>query len=104
MYFGISYNMDDLSGNQYSNFLIGGAVELVFCISVVPLMRFVGRRTANSIFLVIGGIVCITNVILSTSDINGRSIDIRHQYRSADWFVINCVSRSMCLSKWILWF
>ena len=64
VYYGLSFNVDALSGNLYVNNAINGLVELLSYIMCILLMDILGRKTMTSGLMIIGGIVCLASMTL----------------------------------------
>ncbi|CAG2162653.1 unnamed protein product [Oppiella nova] len=66
VYYGFSLNMDEFGGNFYITFLLSGVVELPSAFISITALRYIGRRTALIIFLVI--IAVSSLAIIPTTD------------------------------------
>lgn len=58
MYYGLSYNTNDLAGNPYLNFFIAGALEMPSYLVVFCAISRYGRRIVYMICMLCGGIAC----------------------------------------------
>lgn len=59
IYYGITYNTNDLGGSASLNFLISGAVEFPSVVITMYIIKKIGRRVPLMAFMVSGGISCI---------------------------------------------
>ena len=71
-YYGISFNLVDLSGNKYSNFILGGFIELLAYILTLVVLRHVGRRLALCLYMLLGGLVCVLTVIIKELKLDSK--------------------------------
>ncbi|XP_041369553.1 organic cation transporter protein-like [Gigantopelta aegis] len=62
IYYGISLNVGNLSGNVYLNFVISSLVELSAYVTLIFIMDKTGRRKLYVASMVTGGIACLTTV------------------------------------------
>ncbi|XP_059154043.1 organic cation transporter protein-like isoform X4 [Physella acuta] len=71
VYYGLSLNSGNLSGNLYLNFFLMTLVELLSYVVTLPLLDVVGRRLLQCCFMLISGVACISTlfpVIYGSSD------------------------------------
>ena len=63
VYYGLSYNVDSLSGNLYTNNAINGFVELIAYVLVLFLLDITGRRILLGGLMIFGGLACLGAMI-----------------------------------------
>ncbi|XP_077977695.1 organic cation transporter protein-like [Glandiceps talaboti] len=56
VYYGLSFNTDNLGENDYINFFISGAVEIPAYISCLIFMKYFGRRILVCVYMLVGGL------------------------------------------------
>ena len=61
-YYGISLSIDDLGGNRFFNFMLGGALELAAFLLTYLSLRVMGRRTCLVTYLFLSGVLLIATV------------------------------------------
>jgi hypothetical protein len=60
LYYGIMFQIPDLSGERHLNFFLGAVVEVIsYVLAYIILSRF-GRRLPMASFLLVSGAICIT--------------------------------------------
>ncbi|KAK3606530.1 hypothetical protein CHS0354_041488 [Potamilus streckersoni] len=59
-YYGLTWNLTELAGNKYLNFFIGGAVEFVSYVLVLPVTKRFGRRRPLCFYFLSAAATCIT--------------------------------------------
>ncbi|XP_070567616.1 organic cation transporter protein-like [Ptychodera flava] len=62
VYYGLSFNTDDLGENDYVNFFISGAVEVPAYLSCLILLKFAGRRPILCVYMLIGGLALLASL------------------------------------------
>ncbi|KAK2152867.1 hypothetical protein LSH36_316g08008 [Paralvinella palmiformis] len=67
MYYGLAYNMRNMSGNRYLNMFLAGFLDLAAMLAVILFNNVIGRRFAQLLFLLIAitADVIIIGVIIS---------------------------------------
>ncbi|XP_042906962.1 organic cation transporter protein [Parasteatoda tepidariorum] len=58
MYYGLSYNTNDLAGDPYINFLVSGALEIPSYMLLIWAVKRLGRRPTLVGFMLAAGIAC----------------------------------------------
>ncbi|XP_022241324.1 organic cation transporter protein-like [Limulus polyphemus] len=64
VFYGITLNTNELSGDPFINFFISGVVEIPACIMAMFSLRYYGRKTPLLSSLVSGGVVCFLAIIV----------------------------------------
>ncbi|XP_042898837.1 organic cation transporter protein [Parasteatoda tepidariorum] len=59
VYYGLTYNTNELAGDPFINFAASGAVEIPGYLISIFIIKFYGRRNPLSAFLIIGGVACL---------------------------------------------
>ncbi|XP_055944696.1 organic cation transporter protein-like isoform X2 [Argiope bruennichi] len=59
VYYGLSYNTNELAGDAFVNFAICGAVEFPAYFLTIPAIRSYGRKNPLAGAMIIGGIACL---------------------------------------------
>ena len=59
IYFGLSFNTNELSGNPFINFALSGLMEFPAYFLSIFLTRSVGRKRPLAASMIVGGIVCL---------------------------------------------
>jgi hypothetical protein len=59
LYYGIMFQLPDLSGERHLNFLLGAVVEAISYVLAYFILSRYGRRLPLASFLLISGIICI---------------------------------------------
>ncbi|KAK3606533.1 hypothetical protein CHS0354_041492 [Potamilus streckersoni] len=59
-YYGLTWKLTELAGNKYLNFFIGGAVEFVAYVLVLPVTKRFGRRRPLCFYFLLAAATCIT--------------------------------------------
>ncbi|XP_035218747.1 organic cation transporter protein-like isoform X2 [Stegodyphus dumicola] len=67
MYYGLSYNTNDLAGNPYLNFFLAGALEIPAYASVFFGIKKWGRRPTLTFFMLVGGCACAAIIAVPES-------------------------------------
>ncbi|KFM67684.1 Organic cation transporter protein, partial [Stegodyphus mimosarum] len=67
MYYGLSYNTNDLAGNPYLNFFLAGALEIPAYASVFFGIKKWGRRPTLTFFMLAGGCACAAIIAVPES-------------------------------------
>ena len=62
VYWGISFNIGDLSGNLYVNVIISGAVEIPANVMPFILVHYIGRKKTQVFSLSAAGLFCLVSV------------------------------------------
>ncbi|KAG1714395.1 Organic cation transporter protein [Nymphon striatum] len=73
VYYGISFNTNDLGGNPFINFLISSAVEIPAYIGAAIAVRYFGRRVPLTVVMIIAGLACATPIFIP-SDMSTLSL------------------------------
>lgn len=63
VYFGLALNSENLNGNLYLNFGLAGIVEIPAYLLVIVLVDRFGRRRLYSIWMIIGGLACLSTIL-----------------------------------------
>ncbi|KAG1654059.1 Organic cation transporter protein [Nymphon striatum] len=64
VYYGLSFNTNNLGGNPFINFFIAAAVEIPAYLLAALLVRYIGRKISLMMFMVIGGIACASPIVI----------------------------------------
>ncbi|KFM64973.1 Organic cation transporter protein, partial [Stegodyphus mimosarum] len=59
VYYGLSYNTNELAGDPFVNFAVSGAVEFPAYVLSIIAIRSLGRRNPLAAALIIGGVACL---------------------------------------------
>ncbi|XP_035226184.1 organic cation transporter protein-like isoform X2 [Stegodyphus dumicola] len=59
VYYGLSYNTNELAGDPFVNFALSGAVEFPAYVLSIIAIRSLGRRNPLAVALIIGGVACL---------------------------------------------
>ncbi|GFO13863.1 solute carrier family 22 member 13 [Plakobranchus ocellatus] len=62
VYYGLSLNVGDLSGNIYLNFFLSAVVELLSYFFLLALLDVTGRKVMQCFSMVLGGAACIAAI------------------------------------------
>ncbi|KAK3778755.1 hypothetical protein RRG08_013026 [Elysia crispata] len=62
VYYGLSLNVGDLSGNIYLNFFLSAVVELVSYLCLLALLDRLGRKFWQCFSMILGGVACIATM------------------------------------------
>ncbi|KAG1714391.1 Organic cation transporter protein [Nymphon striatum] len=73
VYYGLSFNTNDLGGNPFINFLISSAVEIPAYICAAIAVRYFGRRVPLTVVMIIAGLACATPIFIP-SDMSTLSL------------------------------
>ncbi|KAK6187137.1 hypothetical protein SNE40_005225 [Patella caerulea] len=69
VYYGLSLNTENLSGDPYLNFCIAGAVEIPALLLCMVSLNKIGRRVPLFISMCVGGIACILSGTIPINDL-----------------------------------
>ncbi|XP_054712610.1 organic cation transporter protein-like [Uloborus diversus] len=64
LYYGISYNTNELAGNPYLNFFLSGIMELPSTIAAFLAIRRFGRRPVFAWLMVVCGAACVASIFV----------------------------------------
>ncbi|XP_041354562.1 organic cation transporter protein-like isoform X1 [Gigantopelta aegis] len=62
MYYGLTLNVSNLSGDIYLNFQVANAVEFLGYIIIIIILSRVGRKKVHCTCMVIGGLACVFTI------------------------------------------
>ncbi|XP_028393936.1 organic cation transporter protein-like [Dendronephthya gigantea] len=70
VYYGLSFNVDDLAGNVYLNFALSGLVEIPAYLLATILVNRIGRRIPLVLYFLIGGVALLSTlpIVLTGKD------------------------------------
>ncbi|CAB4032248.1 solute carrier family 22 member 15-like [Paramuricea clavata] len=70
VYYGLSFNVDDLAGNIYLNFALSGLVEIPAYLLATILVNKIGRRIPLVLYFTIGGVALLSTlpIVLTGKD------------------------------------
>ena len=74
VYYGLSLNVESLSGNMYTNNAINGFVELLSYVMCMFCLNRIGRRWMTSGLMIIGGVACLSALVLNEYGIKENTV------------------------------
>lgn len=64
VYYGLSFNTNDLGGDPFINFFISASVEIPAYIFAAIVVRYVGRRIPLTVVMVTAGVACASPIVI----------------------------------------
>ncbi|CAM1313040.1 SLC22A3 (predicted) [Pycnogonum litorale] len=64
VYYGLSFNTNDLGGDPFINFLISGALEIPAYIMTALIVLYFGRKYPLTFVMVVGGLGCAATIVI----------------------------------------
>ena len=90
VYYGLSLNAGDLSGNIYLNFVLMAAAELASFLFCLFIMDITGRKLLHCSSMVVGGVACVATMFPVMYGNSGTFLYLyrdsgRNLYRKKGW-------------------